>query len=179
MNKNIFLILAVAAIGMYALPQSVSMFSGQHNFYDTIPRGSQVPCEKCHADINIELSQTGGVNAIHKAQGCVGCHITALIRNGETIHSAGIPLCIDCHDGSFGRDARGIFASNDAHNKFASGANTSKMMKGSNEACIACHTHTAVNITWVKSNSMDITVDQNMDVINISASGTATFTTSG
>lgn len=160
--KIILLFVAVFAIGTVVLPETVSMFAGQHNFYDTIPSGNGVPCEKCHADINVELSQPGSVNTVHKGQGCISCHI-----------------CIDCHDGSFGRDARGIFASNDAHNKFASGANASQLMKASNEACIACHTHTAVNITWTKSNSMDITVDENMNVINITGSGTSTFTTSG
>lgn len=177
--KIILLFVAIFAIGTVVLPETVSMFAGQHNFYDTVPSGNGVPCEKCHADINIELSQPGSVNTVHKGQGCVSCHITTLTRKGEVVHSAGIPLCIDCHDGSYGRDARGIFSPNDAHNKFASGANTSQLMKASNEACIACHTHTAVNITWTKSNSMDITVDENMNVINITSSGTSTFTTSG
>jgi len=179
MNRNIYLLVAVAAVGMYALPASVSMFAGQHNFYDTVSSGNQAPCEKCHSDINAELTQPGQVNTVHKGQGCVGCHVTALARKGEVVHSAGIPLCIDCHDGSFGRDARGIFKANDAHNKLASGANASKLMKASNEACIGCHTHTAVNITWTKSNSMDIVVDANMSVTSITGSGTATFTTSG
>ncbi len=177
-SKIILLFVAIFAIGTVVLPETLSLFSGQHNFYDTLSRGVQTPCEKCHTDISVELSQPGGVNAIHKAQGCIGCHVTTVIQKGEVIHSAGIPLCIDCHDGFFGRDARGIFASNDAHNKFASGAEASNLMKASNEACISCHTHITVNITWIKSNSIDITVDENMNVTNITGSGTSTFTTS-
>jgi hypothetical protein len=52
MNTKLLLGIAVLAIGIGVLPQTLALFSNQHNFYDTInnPTGA-VPCLKCHADI--------------------------------------------------------------------------------------------------------------------------------
>jgi hypothetical protein len=47
-----------------------SILSGQHSFYDIDPVGSQVPCEKCHGDIDINI-HTG---FIHNNFTCSDCH---------------------------------------------------------------------------------------------------------
>ncbi|RLI85995.1 MAG: hypothetical protein DRP01_05120 [Archaeoglobales archaeon] len=39
------------ALGMFVLPSTLSLFSGQHFWYNTKQNGSNVPCEKCHADV--------------------------------------------------------------------------------------------------------------------------------
>jgi len=50
-NKIALLAIAIVAIGIFTLPSTVSLFSGQHSWYDLSGGGNQVPCEKCHADI--------------------------------------------------------------------------------------------------------------------------------
>jgi len=185
MNKIILLLIAVAAIGIVVLPQTVALFAGQHSMYDTIGTGNQVPCEKCHADIASELTQPGSVNTIHKAQGCEGCHITTApgkegLTKGVNFHASALPLCLDCHSGTGpGLDARSITSNAEAHKNFYDSTNNNTLMKGSNEACIACHSHVQVNITWSKYNTMNIVVDRDMIVTNVSGSGSTTFTTSG
>ena len=101
-NKLILIGIGIAAIGLIALPQTLALFAGQHNFYEvsrTPPYG--VPCAKCHADVYSELSGS----KVHEEVGCEGCHILALTNKGaivggnESIHAAGTPACLDCHDG--------------------------------------------------------------------------------
>ncbi len=159
--KFLLLLVAVVAIGIFVLPETVAMFSGQHNFYDTTQRGNQVPCEKCHADINVELQQPGQVNSYHKSIGCDGCHVIAVVTyegkvQGSDFHAAAMPMCMDCHDGSAAVVAGGLDSELETHTNFINGANSSNLMRGQNEACIGCHTHTAVNITWTTNNTMNI-----------------------
>ncbi len=174
-NKIVLLGLAVVAVGMFALPQTMALFAGQHNFYDTITSGSSgnaIPCEKCHADIAEELSQPGAVNSAHLGQDCFGCHMsTAPTNEGLTwtknagtnperaaadFHAAALVACLDCHGAAGpGNDARSIFnGSAEAHKPFVNSAsaddpaNKTNLLKGANEACIGCHTHVAVDINW-------------------------------
>jgi hypothetical protein len=81
-SKRIALmVIAVVAIGIFALPSTVSLFSGQHSWYDlgaSIESASgrnNVPCEKCHADIADEM---GGENGAHRNLTCAMCHRTPL-----------------------------------------------------------------------------------------------------
>jgi hypothetical protein len=104
MQKKYWLIIAVMAIGIVVLPQTIAMFAGQHNWYDTTQAGSQIPCEKCHADISNELSQPGTVNLMHKVMGCDQCHVTTAPNSegfvqgpGGQFHAAATTSCIDCH----------------------------------------------------------------------------------
>ena len=149
------------------------MFAGQHNFYDNIGGGAAaIPCEKCHADVFSELSQRGSVNAVHMSQGCEGCHVTTAPtkegltqggRLGSDFHAAALPLCLDCHGGSGpGNDARSIlFGPVEAHRAFANQANNSELLRGNNEACIACHTHVAVDINWTKAYKISFNAKEN------------------
>jgi len=55
--------IAVVAIGIFALPSTVSLFAGQHVWYDLTDwseRHTTVPCEKCHADIADEMASHTG-----------------------------------------------------------------------------------------------------------------------
>lgn len=171
-NKLILIGVAIMAIGLIALPQTLALFAGQHNFYDTMGAGNGIPCEKCHADVFSELSQPGSVNAVHSAQGCEGCHVTtAPTKEGLTqggsptsdFHAAALPLCLDCHSGTGpGLDARSILnGSVEAHKQFASEANNSLLLRGSNEACISCHTHVAVDINWTKAYKISFNAKEN------------------
>ena len=181
-NKLVLMGFAVAAVGLVALPQTLALFAGQHNFYDTMTtnfynfgNGSNIPCGKCHADVYAELKQAGAVNSVHLQQGCGGCHMLALQKegfyNGPTgqFHAAAAPACLDCHDGnSTGiNDARNIFGivtnttgditNVEVHASFANQSNNISLLKGANEACVACHTHVAVNISWSKAYMMNFT----------------------
>jgi hypothetical protein len=200
MDKKILLGIAIFAIGIFVLPETVALFAGQHDFYDTLQTGNQVLCEKCHADVIAELSQPGAVNAVHKAQsadnGCSGCHITAPVQKeglqqgpGGQFHASASPACIDCHGGTGpGLDAREILTgSEEVHRPFANESNVSKFLKGANEACIACHTHIRVNITWSKATTLEFTATEltlpdgshYWNITNFNATGVNITTTSG
>jgi hypothetical protein len=171
MDKKILLALAAIAIGIVALPQTIAMFAGQHNWYDTTLPGNQVPCEKCHADIFQELSQGSGtsVNGLHRSidpsSPCAACHVTTAmaIENitqgpGGQFHAAASPACLDCHSGTGGGGRSALEITNgteEVHKAFVSQSVISKFLKGSNEACISCHTHVGVNITWTKATTIE------------------------
>jgi len=117
-----FLAIAVIAIGTFALPSTVSLFSGQHAWYDLAPAyggqpgwgGNDVPCEKCHADVAEELANSGA----HRDLTCAMCHrspftdYTYARANytyaakwqgtvpGKEAHAASTVECMDCHDGA-------------------------------------------------------------------------------
>ncbi len=169
-TKIVMLGIAVVAIGLFALPETMALFTGQHDWYDT--KGTDpadptaIPCRKCHADIGSELSQPGYPNAAHSAQDCKGCHIiTAPAKRGLTFggpkgkdfHAAAAPMCLDCHGGTGpGGDARSILEGpEEVHKPFVNQSNSSQLLKGNNEACLACHTHIAVNITWSKATTLE------------------------
>jgi len=54
-NKIVLILIAVVAMGIFALPSTVSLFSGQHTWYDISGIPNDVPCEKCHAEIAGEM----------------------------------------------------------------------------------------------------------------------------
>jgi len=208
MDKKIYLIgISIVAIGLVALPQSLALFSGQHNWYDTgaadLPEDDKaIPCQKCHGDIQAELDQPGFPNQMHRGQSCKGCHMAAPIRKGKTwggaiendFHAAAAPACLDCHDGSFTTDARSIQnGTEEVHKPFVRevAKEENSMLKGANEACIGCHTHVAVNINWTKAYMMKFNVNEyvyvnqtgvtlhDWTVGNFSANGTAIIETYG
>ena len=216
-SERLVLLAAIIGLGIVVLPETYSMFAGQHNFYDTTTNGLQVPCKKCHSDIISELSQPGKVNLIHKVMDCDQCHVTAAPNSeglyqgsGGQFHAAAVVACIDCHNrtwlsGTFDHSriigsglgcldchklpisdnfsAVEIYSQEESHRNFAEGASGSKLLKGANEACISCHTHVRVNITWTKAAyiSMNVNVNTNgsWSITNISAEGNVSYKTSG
>ena len=115
-NKIALLAIAVVAIGIFALPSTVSLFSGQHSWYDLNDEGSQVPCMKCHGDIDDEMMDP--LNGVHKtlASPTCDCHrvnATATrigtgvaigglkngtLEPGTTSHAAETIACMVCHE---------------------------------------------------------------------------------
>ena len=101
-NRIVLMAVAVIALGIFALPSTVSLFSGQHSWYELGAYGSQVPCEKCHSDIADEMASTGA----HKDFPCENCHRTdADVRAyaseegaGTGAHAASVEDCMICHD---------------------------------------------------------------------------------
>ncbi|MCL7475771.1 MAG: hypothetical protein M8352_06985 [ANME-2 cluster archaeon] len=179
MNKIGLVLAAVIAVGMFALPATLAYFDGQHVF---VP-GSQVDCGKCHAAIadefNVVNEQLSGAHSSNMV--CTDCHVTVQMNGAgsSTIyqnpaakagHASTAVECMDCHDsnqisaapqaGQYGNhDITNVTA---AHYDFyaAALANADTTLRnGANEACVACHTHTAVTIVWVSS-APNMTYDQ-------------------
>lgn len=166
-RKSILLAVAVLAIGLYIMPSTLSLFSGQHTFVN----GSEVSCRKCHEDIYSELNSGASQSpqAPHSSiANCRVCHTTGELDNviggsadwltpikvnistDPQAHSAITVECVFCHD-LIVAEITGV---NESHRPFYNSSkaddpnNGTKLLKGGNEACIGCHTHIWVNITW-------------------------------
>ncbi len=79
MNKKLAIVLiALIGVGLFALPQTVALFAGQHSFVNIDATGNQIDCVKCHGDVKAELG--GNVNAMTGTDGphanfkCEYCH---------------------------------------------------------------------------------------------------------
>ncbi len=73
-SKIILLSIAVVSVGLFALPNTMSLFSGQHTF----TMGENIQCNKCHQDIYDEMTSTA--NEAHTSSvftSCERCHRTA------------------------------------------------------------------------------------------------------
>ncbi|HEY6586596.1 MAG TPA: hypothetical protein VIY97_05420, partial [Candidatus Methanoperedens sp.] len=55
-------IIALVGIGVFALPSTMSLFAGQHSFYNIDATGNQIPCVKCHGDVKAELGSNANTN---------------------------------------------------------------------------------------------------------------------
>ncbi len=121
MKTKIFLLsAAVVAIGLFALPATVSMFAGQHAWYD--PKDQGIPCEKCHwleyEEMRGVTDETGHVPHMYMNGSpttyyfdCEECHnvsmdIDEYYHNGTIdhtpAHAATTLSCLDCHGGELG-----------------------------------------------------------------------------
>lgn len=187
-NKMVLIGIAILAVGLIALPQTFALFAGQHYWYDVNNNGADnygIPCMKCHSDIQAELDLSAGDGTgPHNSVVCADCHITALVDMrggvvggsvalGDNIHAAGLPACMDCHsantsDTSTAPDATTILeGSLEVHKDFAKNAsNTGNILVDENEACVACHTHVAVDINWQKAYKMSFVARESGTVGN-------------
>ncbi len=76
-SKFTLALIALVGIGVFALPSTMALFSGQHSFYNIDATGNQVPCVKCHGDVKVELSggtAQAGSKAPHADFKCEYCH---------------------------------------------------------------------------------------------------------
>ncbi|MCZ7400087.1 MAG: hypothetical protein O8C62_10525 [Candidatus Methanoperedens sp.] len=198
--------IAIAVAGLIALPETLALFSGGHNFYDVLSNNiydqngtktTAIPCEKCHADISVELRR-GGANEPHSNESCDECHMTVALsaeglKNGEngTFHAAASPACLDCHgynatteNATGAGNAMNIMnGSYEVHKQFAAGSLNSALLKDANEACISCHTHVAVDINWKKAAMINFTalgtIDGGWTVGNFTIGGSTLINTYG
>ncbi len=63
MNKKILLYLALMALGLYTIPQTVALFAGQHSFYSS----AGISCDTCHSDVMSQLQSSAYVYEKHRA----------------------------------------------------------------------------------------------------------------
>lgn len=193
-NNSVLLTIAVIAIGIYFLPTTLTIFSGQHTFYN----GPNVSCRKCHSDIYDEIfNSPTGTPHLSFGQNCIACHRTGRVimmpsyggtfgakgvniskNSPDVAHSAVTVECVFCHN----LIPNEINSSSESHKNYYNSSNQSTLLKGGNEACIGCHTHTTVNITWVRStgygigaditkSSWNLSFSMNQDRVNTTTSG--------
>ncbi|HUV82983.1 MAG TPA: hypothetical protein VMW53_07925 [archaeon] len=214
-NKSLFIIIALFGIGLFVLPSTLSMFAGQHAWYNPNPNIEGIPCEKCHVLEQSELMGTNGPHSLTYASlvntsanysgtpgangstvfwgsetdittRCFGCHQvganfsagsdyasynTNWDTNRNISHAAIVIECIDCHPWV----AHELENSDEAHRPFyvslneTTAVNGTSLLKGANEACIACHTHVGVNISWQRASylSFNATVNTSTGLFNI------------
>jgi hypothetical protein len=196
-NNFALIAIALVGIGLFVLPSTLSMFAGQHSWYD--PNNNGIPCTKCHFLEMEELSTSGGphspnYNSILNSSAvynftagagfngstdfwggaatndrCYGCHQVTGSSNpasplydswanqNDTVHAAVAVLCTDCHPWVVNELKAG------AHQAFYEDLNASQVggLEKENQACIGCHTHVGVNISWTRAAfvSYNVTVD--------------------
>ena len=75
-KRLLLLTVAVVAVGVFALPGTVSLFSGQHAWYGISGPENEIPCKKCHADVYEEMMSMEKPNSPHSfmAENCELCH---------------------------------------------------------------------------------------------------------
>ncbi|MHC1636422.1 MAG: hypothetical protein ACXQTS_07415 [Candidatus Methanospirareceae archaeon] len=118
-----FVTVAVASLGIIILPYTSSLFAGQHTWYNLSSVGSDVPCEKCHADVKEEMGSGIGPHTGETGYGgmkCEYCHrfppvwrrnqtfenyTYASVRGsdvtpGKESHAASTVPCMYCHSGN-------------------------------------------------------------------------------
>ena len=108
-NTTGLLLVAIVAIGIFALPQTAALFSGQHSWYNLSDDGNQIPCVKCHGDINAEMIDSD--NGVHKTLASPGCDChrvegtgvadgdgVSTSNPGTTSHAAETIACMLCHN---------------------------------------------------------------------------------
>jgi len=108
-KKIVLLTVAIVAVGIFALPGTVSLFSGQHSWYYLGGAPNEVPCEKCHGEIEDEMQSDD--NGVHRNLTCAMCHRTSFTTYtygsgednatkfvpGEEAHAASTVECMHCH----------------------------------------------------------------------------------
>ncbi len=159
-NKVIIVMIAVVAIGAFALPSVMSVGLGQHTFKNanTI-RSADITqnCQKCHGTsagggVAAELGRsdtnwqygTVGVTKIHSSLNCGQCHAYNALDTVTHTKITGRPVCVDCHGASQYNGVQNVWAelgqSTEAHNGLA---NATAMDR--NAGCMGCHTAVGVS----------------------------------
>lgn len=170
-GKTILLLMSVVAVGMFVLPSTLAMYTGQHDFVD----GANVSCGKCHASDRDYIAAELANGTPHSGMTCKSCHygtsggnVVDVVGNDTevtTAHAAGVAInCIGCHSypGSGGYNftetkdwsggvgvnvSKELALSGEAHKYLT---NTTTNTGGINDrdlVCVACHTRVNVNFT--------------------------------
>ncbi|MCX9012915.1 MAG: carboxypeptidase regulatory-like domain-containing protein [Candidatus Methanoperedens sp.] len=130
MNKNLYIV-AVLAIIITTLSQTVSFISGEHQFYESV----QDKCIKCHGDVKSQLS----ASANHSTYSCNFCHVKS-----ATNHTNTKPECQYCHNVT-----RKLGDPLEAHTGFA---------PLNSQGCIACHTTYNTIVNYSRAEYIDYTI---------------------
>ena len=162
-GKIILLLTSVIAVGMFVLPSTMALYTGQHEFIE----GGEVDCGKCHVTGKDLIAKQLENGTIHEDIGCGGCHggdsglvdLAGNMTNGTvTGHAAGVGInCIGCHSGSNPvttyRDGQvnvsdELQLSTAAHKylTFNTTGDATGDMNDKDLVCVACHTEVNVDL---------------------------------
>ena len=156
--KRVFAVMAIVSAIIIAMPNTISLFGGQHGWYDK----ESLPCQKCHADIAAELKSESNShppsNADPVSVACVLCHkVEPIFSAGNTSHASVLVPCDSCHypeASSF---------DNDSHFVFVNASEQNDLMSNGTEACIGCHTNATFGITYNVSQGYEIELNKTCD----------------
>ena len=124
-QKKLLLVLILFGTVIWNIPNTYSIFQGQHSFYV-----NSSPCQKCHQDIQIILDQNNTVTN-HTIFGCQDCHT----HDGNSSHAAKIVYCTDCH--SIDMHMTNYTNCNECH--ISHGGQNESIPHGNDYACDTCH----------------------------------------
>ncbi len=122
-KRFVLLTVAVVAIGVFLLPGTVSLFAGQHVWYNISGNANEIPCKKCHADVYEEMSSLANGAHTRMNNHCEFCHRTCFNNTynwntgkyepsssityasgegsgstpGKESHAVATIECMDCH----------------------------------------------------------------------------------
>ncbi len=187
--KMVFAIMAIVFLGIVALPYAVSLFAGQHTWYD-LSGGYGSKCVKCHADIYGELEASANHSSLDgsdirdiSGEECFVCHRAnesikyanaSTDTPGQQAHAASTIGCGYCHlndtvadlynaspAGGFGL-VSGLdddTGANASHISFVLGSKNASILEKETESCVACHTTTNVKINFNVTTEATIVVN--------------------
>ncbi len=194
-NRTLLLLIAVIMVGLFALPNALSLFSGQHSFDKA---GNGTICTKCHSDVAAELAGSAYHTFNTGNEKCKVCHSAGTmasnlipsgnrtIGNGTGASPTGLNLVTGTFTMANGTNVTNLSLhaavtvecvnchyavswTNDAHKAFADNSSSMTWLKGANEACVGCHTKTYVNMTWARKGGY------NYDYDFMNSTGTLSF----
>lgn len=180
-GKIILLLLSVVAVGMFALPSTLALYTGSHAFVN----GSSVDCGKCHvASMDNIAAELNTSSRPHTTMTCGNCHGStnpdvSLDKGNDHGHAASMSVdCIGCHANeseSVGDEdvLRELNLATAAHHEVTwNDSAENEGITDRDQACIACHTDVPVNITdasldtisgtiWIKGDSTNLWTTEN------------------
>ena len=150
-RKIVMLLIGIVAIGMFALPSTLAMYTGQHNFTN----GSDVDCNKCHGSGD-KIYDELDINKVHGGFTCKTCHgfstdeSTLFASNGSMGHAATTKVnCVGCHaelNKTWGNTSATDIDDINVTTELNNGAHKAfkDQIGDPDYACIACHTSVTV-----------------------------------
>lgn len=176
-GKTILLLMSVVAVGMFVLPSTLALYTGQHEFVN----GSQVNCGKCHQADRDNIAKELANGSAHEDMDCKDCHygtkggnVVDTFGNDSqevTAHAAGVAVnCIGCHSyptyynsvPSKDYNVTGVNVSKElalpgeAHKYLANATTSTGGIYDRDLACVGCHTTVNVNFTDTHLNAQPV-----------------------
>lgn len=112
-SKILLLSVAVMVVGMFAMPETLSLFAGQHTFKNANEVANDTGCRKCHEDIYEEMHNPQnnvhwnipGAKGTFDVFACTECHSVTNVSTyfsmnvtvKEKAHAATTVPCLSCH----------------------------------------------------------------------------------
>ena len=183
-GKTILLFIAVIAVGMFVLPSTLALYTGQHEFVGA----NDVDCGKCHGSVAGDGSVGGELKngTAHETMDCGACHSNTWAgvdttantsydySTGGRAHAAGIGInCIGCHSNSTYVNStmtatkdgavnvsQELMAPAEAHTNMDINSSQTGGINDRDLVCVACHTNVNVDIYNMSvSTNNNITID--------------------